>query len=310
MAGHTRNSVLIAAPLDVVWNVTNDVENWPDLFTEYASVEILERRGNTVRFRLTMHPDEAGKTWSWVSERTPDRTKREVEAHRVETGPFEYMNIYWSYAEESGGVRMTWVQDFAMRPDAPVDDEGMTERIDTNSVIQMDVIKKKVEAIVLPATPATPATPGASGASGASGRGHVAARDIPADRRRGAELRVVLGPRTVGSTSGFMGVATLLPGEKIAEHYHPYSEEFLYVVRGAIVVDRDDRPQVVATDEGLYIPVNMRHRLRNTGTVPASVIFHLGPLAPRPELGHVNTEDADGNKIPAKSGAAKRVVSS
>ena len=53
-----------------------------------------------------------------------------------------------------------------------------------------------------------------------------------ADRRRGGELRVLLAPRTVGSTSGFMGVATLLPGERIAEHYHPYSEEFLYVVRG------------------------------------------------------------------------------
>ena len=149
MAGHTRNSVLIEAPFDVVWNVTNDIENWPDLFTEYASVEVLERRGDTVRFRLTMHPDEAGRVWSWVSERTPDRAKRDVEAYRVETGPFEYMNIYWSYDDEPGGVRMTWVQDFAMRPDAPVDDKGMTERIDTNSVIQMDVIKKKVEAIVL-----------------------------------------------------------------------------------------------------------------------------------------------------------------
>jgi len=150
MAGHTRNSVLIAAPFDIVWNVTNDIENWPDLFTEYASVEVLGRQGDTVRFRLTMHPDEAGRIWSWVSERTPDRAKREVAAHRVETGPFEYMNIYWSYDEEPGGVRMTWVQDFAMRPDAPVDDEGMTERIDTNSVIQMDVIKKKVEAIASP----------------------------------------------------------------------------------------------------------------------------------------------------------------
>lgn len=147
MPGHTRNSVVIMAPLDVVWNVTNDLETWPDLFTEYASVEVLDRQGDKVRFRLTMHPDETGRVWSWVSERTLDRSKREVRAHRVETGPFEYMNIHWAYAEEAGGVRMTWTQDFAMRPDAPVDDEGMTERIDNNSVIQMDVIKKKVEAL-------------------------------------------------------------------------------------------------------------------------------------------------------------------
>ncbi|MFY1615255.1 cupin domain-containing protein [Micromonospora sp. WMMD736] len=118
----------------------------------------------------------------------------------------------------------------------------------------------------------------------------IAASDVPADRRRGGELRVLLGPRTVGSTSGFLGVATLAPGERIAEHYHPYSEEFLYVSRGTITVDLDDQPTEVATGEALFVPVNVRHRLRNTGTEPAEVVFHLGPLAPRPELGHVDTE--------------------
>ncbi|MDI5940480.1 putative monooxygenase [Micromonospora haikouensis] len=121
----------------------------------------------------------------------------------------------------------------------------------------------------------------------------VAARDVPADRRRGGELRVLLGPKTVGSTSGFMGVAALAPGERIAEHYHPYSEEFLYVARGAITVDLDDRPVPLAAGEALLVPVNVRHRLRNTGEEPAEVVFHLGPLAPRPELGHVDTEPAE-----------------
>jgi putative monooxygenase len=118
----------------------------------------------------------------------------------------------------------------------------------------------------------------------------VARRDIPADRRRGAEVRVVLGPRTVGSASGFMGVACLAPGERIAEHYHPYSEEFLFLVRGELTVDLDGDPVPVGPDEGLYVPIGVRHRLRNTGTAEAMVVFHLGPLAPRPELGHVDTE--------------------
>ncbi|WBB80925.1 cupin domain-containing protein [Micromonospora sp. WMMD882] len=118
----------------------------------------------------------------------------------------------------------------------------------------------------------------------------VAARGVPADRRRGGELRVLLGPKTVGSTSGFLGVAALRPGERVAEHYHPYSEEFLYVCRGAIIVDLDDRPVPLAAGEALFVPVNVRHRLRNTGDEPAEVVFHLGPLAPRPELGHVDTE--------------------
>lgn len=146
MAGHTEATVLIDAPFDVVWAMTNDVPNWPDLFTEYAKAEVLERTGDTVRFRLTMHPDENGTVWSWVSERTSDLAKREVHAQRVETGPFEFMHIHWSYTEVPGGVRMDWVQDFHMKPTAPVDDQQMTDRINKNSRIQMDIIKKKVEA--------------------------------------------------------------------------------------------------------------------------------------------------------------------
>src|SRR3954453_1534665 len=66
--------------------------------------------------------------------------------------------------------------------------------------------------------------------------------EMPADTRRGGEVRTLLSPRTVGSTSGFMGVATIAPGEQINEHYHPYSEEFLYVVEGRIVARLDDTP--------------------------------------------------------------------
>jgi putative monooxygenase len=127
----------------------------------------------------------------------------------------------------------------------------------------------------------------------------VSVHDVTADRRRGGELRVLLGPKTVGSTSGFMGVATLAPGERIAEHYHPYSEEFLYVTRGAITVDLDDRPVPLAAGEALFVPRDVRHRLRNTGDEPAEVVFHLGPLAPRPELGHVDTEGAPPPRKPS-----------
>lgn len=145
MTGHTDNSVVINAPLDLVWQITNDLENWPTLFSEYASVEVLDRTGELTRFRLTMHPDENGKVWSWVSERETDRAARSVRARRVEPGPFEYMNIKWEYSEVPQGTSMRWVQDFAMKPTAPIDDEGMAQRINENSRIQMDLIREKVE---------------------------------------------------------------------------------------------------------------------------------------------------------------------
>jgi putative monooxygenase len=99
----------------------------------------------------------------------------------------------------------------------------------------------------------------------------VACGDIEPNRRRGAEIRVLLGPATVGATTGFLGVAVLAPGECIAEHYHPYSEEFLYVVSGTLTVDLDGEPTVVHARRGRARPDQRRHRLRNTGTEQARV---------------------------------------
>ena len=153
--GHTDNSILIDADIDHVWRMTNDLESWPDLFTEYSEVEILAQNGPTYRFRLKMHPDESGRVWSWVSERTLDEAAHEVVARRVEPGPFEFMNIRWTYTPEGNGTRMRWVQDFQMRPEAPIDTAGMTRRIDANSKIQMAVIRDKVEAAARATEPGT-----------------------------------------------------------------------------------------------------------------------------------------------------------
>ncbi|MFG2594805.1 cupin domain-containing protein [Streptomyces sp. NPDC048462] len=111
--------------------------------------------------------------------------------------------------------------------------------------------------------------------------------------RRGGDLRALLTPTAVGATSGFMGLAIIQPGDRIAEHYHPYSEEFVYVVNGLLEVDLDDEPYAMRPDQGLLIPLNVRHRFRNVGDTEVRMVFHLGPLAPRPELGHVDTELPD-----------------
>lgn len=118
----------------------------------------------------------------------------------------------------------------------------------------------------------------------------VALADVTPNRRRGGDIRVLLGPATVGATSGFLGVVTLEAGESVNEHYHPYSEEFLYVVSGAIVVRLDGEDTPVGAGEALFVPIGVRHRVANHTDAPAVVTFHLSPLAPRPELGHVDTE--------------------
>jgi aromatase len=142
------NAVVIDKPIDEVWKRMNDLENWTDLFTEYASVEILERDGNTVKFRLTTHPDPEydGQVWSWTSERTMDPESHTTKSHRIETGPFEYMNIEWYFEPADEGTKMRWVQDFSMKPSAPANDEQAEEYLNKNTAEQMKAIKERLEA--------------------------------------------------------------------------------------------------------------------------------------------------------------------
>lgn len=146
MAGHTDNEIVIDASMDLVWDMTNDIASWTDLFSEYAEAKILRTQDGTIVFRLALHPDENGTVWSWVSARTPDPATRTVRSQRVETGPFKYMWIYWEYLPAKDGVRMRWVQDFEMKPQAPVDDEVMQDNLNRNTAVQMRLIRDKVEA--------------------------------------------------------------------------------------------------------------------------------------------------------------------
>jgi putative monooxygenase len=114
--------------------------------------------------------------------------------------------------------------------------------------------------------------------------------DVVSNTKRGGDIRVTLSPKSVGCISGFGGVLWLNPGEHVTEHFHPYSEEFLHVVQGELEMSLDGSPVLLGPGDSLVVPISVRHRLVNVGQEPAHVVFHLSPLAPRPELGHVDTE--------------------
>jgi aromatase len=278
----TECSIVIEAPIAYAWARTNDVRGWPDLFTEYAAVEVLEDEPDRVVFRLTMHPDENGKVWSWVSERSWDRSQWTVRARRIETGPFEFMNILWTFeAMSSDRTLMRWVQEFHMRPDAPMNDAQMEERIMRGSHEQMRIIARRILAA----------------------RAQVRDFDAsPSTRARGGDMRMLLTPVTVGSSAAVSGAVELAPGERVDEHYHPYSEEFLYLSHGTVQVDVDGRSAPLRARQAVLIPRGRRHRVTNTGAEPALVVFTVTPLAPTPEAGHVYTE---GQREPAGAGTGE-----
>jgi quercetin dioxygenase-like cupin family protein len=119
--------------------------------------------------------------------------------------------------------------------------------------------------------------------------------EVAANRRRGGDIRVLLGPATVGATSGFLGVLRLAPGEYVSEHYHPYSEEFLYAIDGEVTVRLDGEDVTLSAGEAVLVPIGVRHRVTNASTAAATLTFQLSPLAPEPRLGHVDTEPLPGD---------------
>jgi putative monooxygenase len=119
--------------------------------------------------------------------------------------------------------------------------------------------------------------------------------DVQPNYRRGGDIRTLLSPASVGAAAAFMGTLTLAPGEIVTEHWHPYSEEFLYCVSGDVLITVNGEERRLTGESAIHVPVGVRHRIVNDGDAPAFFVFTCGPLAPRPELGHVDTEPSPGS---------------
>ncbi len=145
--GYIRNAVLIHAPLEDVFTATNNVRLWPELFSEYASSEVLSEEENCVTFRLTTHPDETGTQWSWIATRWTNVERKSTHSERdPASGPFKQMVIRWWYDRlgETDTV-MTWEQVFTLKPGAPFTVEHSTAHLNKQTRIQQQVIKERIE---------------------------------------------------------------------------------------------------------------------------------------------------------------------
>ncbi len=118
----------------------------------------------------------------------------------------------------------------------------------------------------------------------------VALADITPSKRQGGSTRALLTPVSVGAVSGFMGTIDLAPGEFVSEHYHPYSDKYLYLISGEVVVALNGEEVELRANEAVLVTRGMRNRIVNKGDVPARAVFQISPLAPKPGLGHVDTE--------------------
>jgi len=149
LPGYTENTIVILRDFDTVFDLTNDIALWPQLFTEYQKAEVISREGNTVTFSLTTYPEGERPSRTWVSTRVIDKPGRAATAERAPNSfPFKEMKIHWTYEvlPENVGVAMTWIQRFELHPDCPWTVEQMESFLNRNTRTQMRAIREKVEA--------------------------------------------------------------------------------------------------------------------------------------------------------------------
>jgi aromatase len=140
--GHTCNSIIINAPYDLIFDISNDIPRWTELFGgEYQKAEVVSKEGNKITFRLT---DDEGK--SWVSWRLLFKDKYFAYAERQEPKfPFKYMKIIWLYTPKPEGIELVWIQHFEMDEKAKFNDQQVEGFINGHSQDNLKIFKEVIE---------------------------------------------------------------------------------------------------------------------------------------------------------------------
>jgi aromatase len=140
--GHTCNAIVINASYDLVFEISNDIPRWTQLFgSEYKKAEILKKEVNKITFRLTDDEDK-----SWVSWRLLYKDNFFTYSERFEPKfPFEYMKIIWLYTPKPEGVELTWIQHFKMDAKAKFSDEQVEGFINKHSQDNLLIFKQVIE---------------------------------------------------------------------------------------------------------------------------------------------------------------------
>jgi aromatase len=140
--GHTVNSIIINAPYEKIFDISNDIPRWTELFGgEYKKAEVVKKEGNKITFKLT---DDEGRSWqSW---RILFKDKYLAYAEREEPKfPFKFMKIIWLYTPRFEGIEMTWIQHFQMDEKAKFNDEQVEGFINKHSKDNLKIFKEAIE---------------------------------------------------------------------------------------------------------------------------------------------------------------------
>lgn len=108
----TGNSILIQAPLPIIFETAADLENWPRILPHYRYVRFLERtpEHNLVQMAAT----RSGIPISWTSEYRVDRERMEL--HFLHLKAFtKGMRVVWTFEETPAGVLVKILHELRFR---------------------------------------------------------------------------------------------------------------------------------------------------------------------------------------------------
>lgn len=140
-----ENSIDINADVHRVFDITNDIGKWPDIFHEYNGARVIsqERDGRytEIIFELKNSEGESWRSWRLLDH----RELTAIAERRDPLYPFEYMHLRWTYEPVPGGTRMTWVQDFELDDKVDVPLPTVLERMVAHTKKNQGVIRDKIE---------------------------------------------------------------------------------------------------------------------------------------------------------------------
>jgi mannose-6-phosphate isomerase-like protein (cupin superfamily) len=93
----------------------------------------------------------------------------------------------------------------------------------------------------------------------------------------GSLIRELAGPAWTAARAQSLAEATVPPGGRTAEHYHPRSEELYYFVGGAGEMRLGDETFAVRAGHCVVIPPGTRHKLFNDGPEPLVLLCCCAP---------------------------------
>ncbi|THA64128.1 cyclase [Streptomyces sp. A0642] len=141
----TAHSVEVAAPAGVAYGLISNPVQWPLFLPPNVHVERLDFDGQNERLRMWATAN--GQVRSWISRRVQNPQARRIDFRQQHPqAPVETMNGTWTVEERRGGASvLTLLHDFTVSGDRPEDVAWVERAIDTNSVAELDHLKRLAE---------------------------------------------------------------------------------------------------------------------------------------------------------------------